>query len=170
MLDYVCVFTKGGSLLWALSFVGLKGDPINALIRACLLEERAGQSSFEYIIPSGGTYALKWSLNNVSSLFSLLPPAPTSAMRVRVVRSTAAPAWHPAAPAASPAAVPARLRRTLPLPRHTHHRCRAAGPRPRVCGSVPKGAEAAVRGRAAGPLEPRLLAALPPQLLRLPRV
>lgn len=65
MLDHVCIFTKGGSLLWVLSFVGLKGDPINTLIRACLLEERAGQSSFEYIIPSGGTYALKWSLNNV---------------------------------------------------------------------------------------------------------
>ncbi|EFN56873.1 hypothetical protein CHLNCDRAFT_21935 [Chlorella variabilis] len=64
MLDHVCIFTKGGSLLWVLSFVGLKGDPINTLIRACLLEERAGQSSFEYIIPSGGTYALKWSLNN----------------------------------------------------------------------------------------------------------
>lgn len=45
MLDYFCVFTKGGTLLWALSFVGsLKGDPINTLIRACLLEERAAQS------------------------------------------------------------------------------------------------------------------------------
>lgn len=65
MLDYFCVFTKGGTLLWALSFVGsLKGDPINTLIRACLLEERAAQSSFDYIIPSGGAYALKWSLNN----------------------------------------------------------------------------------------------------------
>lgn len=64
MLDYVCIFTKGGSLLWALSFVGLKGDPVNALIRACLLEERAGQSAYEYIIPSGGAYTLKWTLNN----------------------------------------------------------------------------------------------------------
>lgn len=71
MLDHVCVFTKGGSLLWALSFVALKGDPINTLIRACLLEDRAAQSSFEYIIPSGGTYALKWSLNNVRPLLSL---------------------------------------------------------------------------------------------------
>ncbi|KAL4418883.1 hypothetical protein ABPG77_010052 [Micractinium sp. CCAP 211/92] len=65
MLDYVCIFTKGGTLLWALSFVGaLKGDPINALIRACLLEERAAQSAYEYIIPSGGAYTLKWTLNN----------------------------------------------------------------------------------------------------------
>lgn len=66
MLDYICIFTKGGTLLWALSFVGtLKGDPVNTLIRACLLEERAGQSAFEYIIPSGGAYTLKWALNNV---------------------------------------------------------------------------------------------------------
>jgi signal recognition particle receptor subunit alpha len=65
MLDSVAVFTKGGTLLWVLSFVSLKGDPINTLIRACLLEERAGQSSFDYVIPSGGTYTLKWSLNNV---------------------------------------------------------------------------------------------------------
>lgn len=66
MLDYFCIFTKGGSLLFTLSFVGgLKGDPVNALIRACLLEERAGQSSFEYLIPSGGAYSLKWTLNNV---------------------------------------------------------------------------------------------------------
>ncbi|KAL4443319.1 hypothetical protein ABPG75_011056 [Micractinium tetrahymenae] len=65
MLDYVCIFTKGGTLLWALSFVGaLKGDPVNALIRACLLEERAAQSAYEYIIPSGGAYTLKWTLNN----------------------------------------------------------------------------------------------------------
>ena len=36
MLDYVCIFTKGGTLLWALSFVGaLKGEPVNALVRAC---------------------------------------------------------------------------------------------------------------------------------------
>lgn len=69
MLDYFCIFTKGGTLLWALSFVGgsLKGDPINTLIRNCLLEERAAQSSFEYLPPAGGAYTLKWSLNNVRS-------------------------------------------------------------------------------------------------------
>ena len=67
MLDYVCIFTKGGTLLWALSFVGaLKGEPVNALVRACLLEERAGQSEYAYTSPTGGAYTLKWSLNNVS--------------------------------------------------------------------------------------------------------
>ena len=66
MLDYFCVFTRGGSLLWAVSFAAaLKGDPVNSLVRTCLLEERAGQSSFNYTSPSGGAYTLKWSLNNV---------------------------------------------------------------------------------------------------------
>ena len=65
MLDYFCIFTKGGALLWAMSFTALKGDPVNTLIRACLLEERTGESSFAYTSPSGGAYTLKWTLNNV---------------------------------------------------------------------------------------------------------
>ncbi|GAB4818620.1 hypothetical protein N2152v2_005666 [Parachlorella kessleri] len=65
MLDYFCIFTKGGALLWAMSFTTvLKGDPVNTLIRACLLEERTGDSSFGYTSPSGGAYTLKWTLNN----------------------------------------------------------------------------------------------------------
>ena len=68
MLDYFCIFTKGGSLLWAMTFAAaLKGDPVNALIRTCLLEERAGQAAFSYTSPSGGAYTLKWSLNNVGA-------------------------------------------------------------------------------------------------------
>lgn len=64
MLDYFCIFTKGGVLLWAMSFTALKGDPVNALIRTCLLEDRTGETSFTYNTPSGGAYTLKWSLNN----------------------------------------------------------------------------------------------------------
>jgi signal recognition particle receptor subunit alpha len=64
MLDYFCIFTKGGVLLWAMSFTALKGDPVNALIRTCLLEDRSGETSFPYNTPSGGAYTLKWSLNN----------------------------------------------------------------------------------------------------------
>ena len=68
MLDYFCIFTKGGALLWAMSFTTvLKGDPVNTLIRACLLEERTGDSSFGYTSPSGGAYTLKWTLNNVGA-------------------------------------------------------------------------------------------------------
>ncbi|KAH7620176.1 putative Signal recognition particle receptor subunit alpha [Nannochloris sp. 'desiccata'] len=64
MLDYFCIFTKGGVLLWAMSFTALKGDPVNALIRTCLLEDRTGETFFPYNTPSGGAYTLKWSLNN----------------------------------------------------------------------------------------------------------
>ena len=64
MLDHFCIFTKGGVLLWAVSFAVLKGEPINALVRACLLEDRTGESSFNYTPPSGGYYALKWRLHN----------------------------------------------------------------------------------------------------------
>jgi signal recognition particle receptor subunit alpha len=68
MLDHFCIFTKGGVLLWAMSFTALKGDPINALIRMCLLEDRAAEREFGYTSPSGGAYTLKWALNNVSDL------------------------------------------------------------------------------------------------------
>lgn len=64
MLDQFCVFTKGGVLLWAMSFTVMKGEPVNALIRTCLLEERTGESSFQYTPSSGGSYALKWRLHN----------------------------------------------------------------------------------------------------------
>lgn len=64
MLDHFCIFTKGGVLLWAMSFTALKGDPVNALIRTCLLEDRTGESSFGYTSPAGSSYTLKWTLNN----------------------------------------------------------------------------------------------------------
>jgi hypothetical protein len=65
MLDYFCIFTKGGALLWAFSFTALKGDPVNSLVRNGLLEERSGEASYTYTIPTGGAYTLKWRLNNV---------------------------------------------------------------------------------------------------------
>lgn len=68
MLDYFCIFTKGGVLLWAMSFTALKGDPVNSLIRTCLLEERSGEASFAYTSPSGGAYTLRWALNNALGL------------------------------------------------------------------------------------------------------
>lgn len=68
MLDYFCIFTKGGVLLWAMSFTALKGDPVNALIRTCLLEDRTGETSFVYTSPTGAAYSLKWTLNNALGL------------------------------------------------------------------------------------------------------
>lgn len=68
MLDYVCIFTKGGALLWTWSLMSgnaVRGNPVDALIRNWLLEERSGESSFSYTPPSGAAYSLKWTLHNV---------------------------------------------------------------------------------------------------------
>lgn len=72
MLDYFCIFTKSGALLWALSMTAVKGNPVNALIKECLLEERAADSSFFYTAPNGTAYTLKWSLNNVRAVVECL--------------------------------------------------------------------------------------------------
>ncbi|EIE23438.1 SRP54-domain-containing protein [Coccomyxa subellipsoidea C-169] len=67
MLDYVCIFTKGGALLWTWSLMSgtaLRGNPVDALIRNWLLEERSGESSFTYTPPNGAAYSLKWTLHN----------------------------------------------------------------------------------------------------------
>jgi signal recognition particle receptor subunit alpha len=64
MLDQFSIFTKGGVLLWSKSFAPVKGDPLNALIRTCLLEDRTGETSFTYNSSLGGSYIVKWTLNN----------------------------------------------------------------------------------------------------------
>ena len=64
MLDQVSIFTKGGVLLWTKIFAAVKGDPVNTLIRTCLLEDRTGDSSFSYTAPLGGSYTIKWLFNN----------------------------------------------------------------------------------------------------------
>ena len=47
MLEAINIFTKGGMILfsWSLSFASLKGNPVEALIRTCLLEERSGEEA-----------------------------------------------------------------------------------------------------------------------------
>ena len=73
MLDTFCIFTKGGALLWTIQLAALRGDPVNALIRSCLLEERLGESSFSYTPPSGSAYTMKWTLHNVRQLLDRSP-------------------------------------------------------------------------------------------------
>eukprot|EP00892_Ulva_mutabilis_P008026 jgi/Ulvmu1/5596/UM023_0133.1 len=65
MLEYLAIFTQGGALLWTFGqLLNIKGDPINALIRNCLLEDRIGEGGYVYR-PSGGTpYTLKWTFHN----------------------------------------------------------------------------------------------------------
>eukprot|EP00193_Tetraselmis_chui_P012325 CAMPEP_0177780192 /NCGR_PEP_ID=MMETSP0491_2-20121128/17057_1 /TAXON_ID=63592 /ORGANISM="Tetraselmis chuii, Strain PLY429" /LENGTH=263 /DNA_ID=CAMNT_0019299917 /DNA_START=103 /DNA_END=890 /DNA_ORIENTATION=- len=64
MLDYFCIFTKGGAILWTFQLAALKGEPIQALIRTCLLEERGAEKSFSYTPRDGAAYSLKWRLYN----------------------------------------------------------------------------------------------------------
>ena len=50
MLDAVQIFTKGGLVLfsWSLGMTTLKGNPVDALIRTQLLEERGGASPLPF--------------------------------------------------------------------------------------------------------------------------
>ena len=66
MLDYFCIFSKGGAILWTWQLTALRGSPVEALIRTCLLEERSGEKSFNYKPPVGSAYTMKWTLDNVS--------------------------------------------------------------------------------------------------------
>uniref|UniRef100_A0A453J9N2 SRP54-type proteins GTP-binding domain-containing protein n=1 Tax=Aegilops tauschii subsp. strangulata TaxID=200361 RepID=A0A453J9N2_AEGTS len=65
MLEELLIFTRGGLILWSScrALAGgaalLKGSPIDALIRSCLLEERSGDAGF-----TKDAYALKWTFNN----------------------------------------------------------------------------------------------------------
>ncbi|KAJ0970242.1 hypothetical protein J5N97_023119 [Dioscorea zingiberensis] len=61
MLEQLLIFTRGGLILWTCKELGnaLKGSPIDALIRSCLLEERSADASFDY-----DSYTLKWSFHN----------------------------------------------------------------------------------------------------------
>ncbi|XP_017699081.2 signal recognition particle receptor subunit alpha-like [Phoenix dactylifera] len=67
MLEQLLIFTRGGLILWTYRELGnaLKGSPVDALIRSCLLEERSAETSFSYEAPAGGgSYTLKWAFHN----------------------------------------------------------------------------------------------------------
>ena len=106
MLDYFAIFTKGGALLWAFQLTALKGDPLNALVRECLLEDRSVERSYTYNAGVGGGYTLKWSFNNVCSPPSTSAPRspsrPSFPRRLVLLRDLIRVAWficytlHPA--------------------------------------------------------------------------
>ncbi|THU65995.1 hypothetical protein C4D60_Mb05t09540 [Musa balbisiana] len=64
MLEQLLIFTRGGLILWELGNA-LKGSPIDAVIRSCLLEERSADAAFHFDAPGGGAaYTLKWAFDN----------------------------------------------------------------------------------------------------------
>jgi signal recognition particle receptor subunit alpha len=59
MIDCVTVATKGGLVLWKATDFPIGGEPINALIKNVLLEDRLSEKSYNY-----EKYTLKWTLEN----------------------------------------------------------------------------------------------------------
>ncbi|CAI9089380.1 OLC1v1023945C1 [Oldenlandia corymbosa var. corymbosa] len=66
MLEQIMIFTRGGLILWTFKELGiaLKGSPFDTLIKCCLLGDQSGASSYNYDVPSGPSYTLKWTFNN----------------------------------------------------------------------------------------------------------
>merc|ERR1712046_65292 len=67
MLDYFCIFSAGGIMLWHYmppSGENVIGNPVNKLIRSVLLQDRLDHTSW-----SDETYTLKWRTNNVHGLY-----------------------------------------------------------------------------------------------------
>ena len=67
MLDAFLIFTRGGLVLFSEQLVALRGEPVEALVRDCLLTERAGGAGFTYAA-DGAAYALKWAFHNEKGL------------------------------------------------------------------------------------------------------
>ncbi|MCO5555646.1 hypothetical protein L7F22_009191 [Adiantum nelumboides] len=65
MLEQLLIFTRGGLILWTYKELAnaLRGSPIDALIRSCLLEDRSALTSYQYDA-AGCSYTLKWSFHN----------------------------------------------------------------------------------------------------------
>jgi signal recognition particle receptor subunit alpha len=68
MIEAVAVLTRGGLVLWNHTAQDIKGNPINTLIRAVLLEDRTGDKVF-----NTDNYSIKWSLaNDVDLIFVIV--------------------------------------------------------------------------------------------------
>ena len=59
MLDLVLVLSKSGVVLWQQQFGPVKGNPVDALVRTVLLEERTGLTEYE-----DDANTVKWTLDN----------------------------------------------------------------------------------------------------------
>ncbi|KAL0483891.1 signal recognition particle receptor subunit alpha [Acrasis kona] len=68
MIEEVAILTKGGLILWKHTEKGIRGNPINTLIRNVLLEDRISAKSYET-----DHYTLKWTLaNDVDLIFVIV--------------------------------------------------------------------------------------------------
>mmetsp|Transcript_4870 Transcript_4870/g.15938 ORF Transcript_4870/g.15938 Transcript_4870/m.15938 type:complete len:618 (+) Transcript_4870:219-2072(+) len=63
MLDFFYIFNKGGMILWQLQLATLRGNPLGALIKTVLLQERSGDAQFN-CNTDNTSYTLKWDFHN----------------------------------------------------------------------------------------------------------
>lgn len=68
MIENITILTKGGLVIWSQNFAQLKGNPINALIKNVLLEDRFSEKSYHY----NELYTLKWVLDNENELIFIV--------------------------------------------------------------------------------------------------
>jgi len=64
MIESITIITKGGLVLFTHTFAQVKGNPINALIKNVLLEDRVSEKSYHY----NEIYTLKWALDNLNEV------------------------------------------------------------------------------------------------------
>jgi hypothetical protein len=62
--------TRRNRVLLTLRLMPPQGNPIEALIRTCLLEDRSAEKSFSYTPKDGAPYTLKWRLHNVGDVLA----------------------------------------------------------------------------------------------------
>eukprot|EP00920_Eleutheroschizon_duboscqi_P032512 GHVT01078523.1.p1 GENE.GHVT01078523.1~~GHVT01078523.1.p1 ORF type:complete len:619 (-),score=159.27 GHVT01078523.1:725-2581(-) len=67
MIDSFTIFTRGGIVLWAYNFISFKKNPVDALIRTVLMEERGGES-----VAQVGKFRMTWKLANKFDLVFLI--------------------------------------------------------------------------------------------------
>ncbi|CAG9463108.1 unnamed protein product [Pedinophyceae sp. YPF-701] len=67
MIDCFAIISRGGAVLWQQQGSALKGDPVGALIRQHLAEERLDEA-FDYSPSPGVSYGVKWLSSNQNGL------------------------------------------------------------------------------------------------------
>ena len=67
MLDYACIFTTGGVLLFTKAFTTMKFDPIDLLIKRVLVQDKGSEQKL-FLEP----YQVRWTVdNNLKIIFAV---------------------------------------------------------------------------------------------------
>jgi hypothetical protein len=70
MIDFFCIFTTGGVVLWYKAFLGeLKFDLVNLFIRNILLQDKAQKQSYNF-----SEFCIKWTIETELNLVFAVRP------------------------------------------------------------------------------------------------